>query len=82
MEGCETKVKKETARSKLKKILEDGQYHKRAELIREIGCKNHTVLNFHMTLNRRELADDEAIICELVNRTIGYRKIKLYKAMQ
>lgn len=57
--------------------LADGQFHSRNELQTLSGCKNVSALWVIISTLRRRLPNDQDIICELINRTVGYRHVKL-----
>lgn len=67
-----------TVKNRLRDLLADGEYHSRDNLKQDAGCKNSNVLKVIIVGLRKELPDDQDIVCELVHRTIGYRKVKLF----
>lgn len=67
-----------TVKDRLRNLLADGEYHSRDSLKEQSGCKNSNFLWVVIAGLRKELPADQDIICELIHRTVGYRKVKLF----
>jgi hypothetical protein len=70
-------VEGKNAMQRIMSILSDGDYHDKVELA-QLGQCGVTMVAFHVCMARKTLPAGEAIICEYVNRKIGYRRIYLY----
>ena len=57
--------------------LQDGQWHSIQDLGTDTQCRSRNALRMIIYAIRKKLPDDTDIICELVNRTVGYRLVKL-----
>lgn len=60
----------------LREILSDGEYHSKKELYEAVSCDNIPAFKYQLIVYRRQLPEDERLICELTRRTIGYRQVK------
>jgi len=67
--------------NELKAVLKDGEFHPKRELFESTSCPTYASFKYQLLLYRRQLPIDEALICELVRRTIGYRQVKLLNSI-